>query len=253
MTYCLGIIVKEGLVAIADTRITSGSETTTSKKISLHSNEHGTIFLMTSGLRSIRDKAITYFEEVLEKEGKDYTKMYNVVNAFGSQLRRVSAEDKAALAESGLSFNLFTIVGGKLKDDKIHKLYLLSPEGNWIEIGTATPFAIIGNSGYGKPILNRVLDYESSIRFALKTGYLSFDSTRVSANDVGFPIDVVIYKSETGEIIEKRYEESELQEISSQWNESLDKVIKDIPENWIDELNSLSEDRDHQMFISTQQ
>ena len=253
MTYCLGIIVKEGLVAIADTRITSGSETTTSKKISLHSNDHGTVFLMTSGLRSIRDKALTYFEEVLETEGKNYTKMYNVVNAFGSQLRRVAVEDKLALADAGLSFNLFTIVGGKLNDDKEHKLYLLYPEGNWIEIGTATPFTIIGNSGYGKPILNRVLTYESSIRFALKTGFLSFDSTRVSANDVGYPIDVIIYKSETGEIIEKRYEESELQDISSKWKDSLSKIIKEIPENWIDEINALSENKDHQEFISAQQ
>lgn len=253
MTYCLGIIVKEGLVALADTRITSGSETTTSKKISLHSNEHGTVFLMTSGLRSIRDKALTYFEEVLEREGKNYTKMYNVVNAFGSQLRRVAEEDKAALSASGLSFNLFTIVGGKLSDDKEHKLYLLYPEGNWIEIGVATPFAIIGNSGYGKPILNRVLNFNSSIRFALKTGFLSFDSTRVSANDVGFPLDVVIYKSETGELIEKRYEESDLQDISSKWGDSLSKIIKEIPEDWIDEINVLSENADQQMFISTQQ
>ena len=202
MTYCLGIRVRRGLVAIADTRITSGTETTTAKKVSIHSNEHGTIFLMTSGLRSIRDKAVTYFEEILETEGHEYDKMYNVVNSFGRQLRRVAKEDKAPLAESGLSFNLFTIVGGKLAQDKTHKMYLLYPEGNWIEIGEATPFTIIGNSGYGKPFLNRTLNYESSIRFALKTGFLSFDSTRVSANDVGYPIDVVIYK-DTGEMIEK--------------------------------------------------
>ena len=75
MTYCLGIKVKEGIVGIADTRITSGSETTTSKKISLHSSEAGTVFLMTSGLRSIRDKAVTYFEEMLELEEHKFEKM----------------------------------------------------------------------------------------------------------------------------------------------------------------------------------
>jgi len=253
MTYCLGIRVKEGLVAIADTRITSGTETTTAKKISLHSNQHGSLFLMTSGLRSIRDKAIAYFEEVLETEGPEYTKMYNVVNAFGSQLRRVAAEDKDPLAASGLSFNLYTIVGGKLAQDKEHKLYLLYPEGNWIEIGTGAPFTIIGNSGYGKPILNRTITYESSIRFALKTGFLSFDSTRVSANDVGFPIDVVIYKPETGEMIEKRYEESELKDISSKWGSALSSIIREIPEDWIDEINELSEHSKQEQFISPQQ
>jgi len=251
MTYCLGIRVRRGLVAIADTRITSGTETTTAKKVSIHSNEHGTIFLMTSGLRSIRDKAVTYFEEILETEGHKYDKMYNVVNAFGRQLRRVAAEDKIALAESGLSFNLFTIVGGKLAADKEHKMYLLYPEGNWIEIGEATPFTIIGNSGYGKPVLNRTLNYESSIRFALKTGFLSFDSTRVSANDVGFPIDVVIYK-DTGEMIEKRYEEEDLIEISNVWGTRLSEIIKEVPEDWIDDINDLSENQS-QEFISMEQ
>ena len=239
MTYCLGMRVKSGLVAIADTRITSGNETTTAKKISMHSYEHGTIFIMTSGLRSIRDKAVTYFDEVLDEFGHTYNKMYNVVNAFGAQLRRVSDEDKSSLADSGLTFNLFTIVGGKLDQDKEPKLYLLYPEGNWIEIGTASPFTIIGNSGYGKPILNRALKYDSSLRFALKTGFLSFDSTRVSANDVGYPLDVVIYNNETGDIIEKRYEEKDLKHISEVWDQRLSEIIKEIPEEWIDELNQL--------------
>ncbi len=254
MTYCLGIRVKTGLVALADTRITSGNETTTAKKISMHTYEHGTIFLMTSGLRSIRDKAVTYFEEILEEFGHTYNKMYNVVNSFGAQLRRVAEEDKASLTASGLSFNLYTIVGGKLDQDKEPKLYLLYPEGNWIEIGTASPFTIIGNSGYGKPILNRTLNYDSSLRFALKTGFLSFDSTRVSTNDVGYPIDVVIYNNETGAITEKRYEEDELKHISDVWGRRLSDVIREIPEEWIDELNELQKSSGNpKPIISAQQ
>lgn len=253
MTYCLGIRVREGLVALADTRITSGTETTTAKKISLHKTDHGTVFLMTSGLRSIRDKAVIYFEEVLRDGEQNFDRMYNVANAFGTQLRRVAIEDKEALSESGLQFNLFTIVGGRLSHDKEPKLFLLYPEGNWIEIGTAAPFTIIGNSGYGKPILNRTLTYESSLRFALKTGFLSFDSTRVSANDVGFPIDVVILKEETGEIIEKRFEEKDLQDISRLWGDKLRSIIREIPEQWIDEINTLSNNKHDEMFISLQQ
>jgi putative proteasome-type protease len=236
MTYCLGIKVKEGLIALADTRITSGSETTTAKKISIHSRGDNNLFLMTSGLRSIRDKAVTYFEEVLENESLEFDKTYKAVNAFGEQLRRVAAEDKQALVESGLYFNLFTIVGGKLSHDKEHKLYLLYPEGNWIEIGEATPFAIIGNSGYGKPILNRAVTYESSLRFALKTGFLSFDSTRVSANDVGYPIDVVLYKEDTHQMVEHRYHEDTTGVIAEQWGERLKELIKEIPDDWTDEL-----------------
>ncbi len=242
MTYCLGIKVKGGLVAIADTRITSGTETTTAKKISIHQQGANSLFLMTSGLRSIRDKAVTYFEEVLEDRHHDYDRMYKVVNAFGEQLRRVATEDKQALAESGLFFNLFSIVGGKLAKDQEHKLYMLYPEGNWIEIGEATPFTIIGNSGYGKPILNRVLTYDSSIQYALKTGFLSFDSTRVSANDVGYPIDVVVFHQEQGQMIERRFDEDDTGAIGEMWAEQLKATVHSIPDDWTNQLMAVEEE-----------
>ncbi len=234
MTYCLGIKVRKGLVAIADTRITSGSETTMAKKISIHKQGNSSLFLMTSGLRSVRDKAVTYFEETLEEKGEHFDKLFKAVNAFGEQLRRVAKEDRAALTAAGLSFNLYTIVGGRLERDKEHKLYLLYPEGNWIEIGEATPFTIIGNSGYGNPILKRTLGYDSPLNFALKTGLLSFDSTRVSANDVGYPIDVVIYHQDTGFLHEARFEEEDTGFIAESWNEQLKHAIQKIPDDWID-------------------
>ncbi len=233
MTYCLGIKLKSGLVAIADTRITSGTEATTAKKISIHNDEGHSLFLMTSGLRSVRDKAVTYFEEVLETPGLKFNKLYKAVNAFGEQLRRVAEEDKASLEKAGLYFNLFTIVGGQLKDDDEHKLYLLYPEGNWVEIGESTPFVIIGNSGYGKPILNRTLTYETSMSIALKTGFLSFDSTRVSANDVDFPIDVVLYKRNSFNMVEHRFEKEDLAKVSDYWAQELQVALQNIPEEWM--------------------
>ena len=75
MTYCLGVKVKEGLLAIADTRITSGTETTSAKKLSVHESGKNKLFLMTSGLRSIRDKAVTYFDELLENPDWHFDKM----------------------------------------------------------------------------------------------------------------------------------------------------------------------------------
>ncbi len=236
MTFCLGIKVRSGLVALADTRITSGTNTTTSKKITTHQIGNNSMFLMTSGLRSVRDKALTYFEEALDEKDFSYNKLYKAVNAFGDQLRRVAKEDKEALQQAGLYFNLHTIVGGQLADDATHKLFLLYPEGNWIEIGEATPFAIIGNTGFGQPILNRALTFESSLRFSLKTGFLSFDSTRVSASDVGYPLDIVIYKQDSFEMIEQRFSYEELQNISSEWSEMLQEAVTKLPENWMDHL-----------------
>src|SRR5690606_24387838 len=165
------------------TRITSGTETTVKKKLYLQQRDKYSLFIMTSGLRSVRDKAILYFKERIE-EGVEHNKLYKAVNEFGEQVKRVAREDKAALEHAGFRFSLNTIIGGQLKDDEEHKLFLLYPEGNWVELGEGAPFVIIGNSGHGKPILNRTINSDSTLAEALKAGFLSFDSTRVSANDV---------------------------------------------------------------------
>ncbi len=233
MTYCLGIKVESGLVALADTRITSGSSTTTGRKIYTSQHEGRSLFLMTSGLRSVRDKALTYFREAYEHNFGQYDKVYQAANLFGDQIKRVAVEDKEQLTRSGLAFNLHTIIGGQFHEDEEHKLYLLYPEGNWIEIGVGSPFMIIGNEGYGKPVLNRTITYQSSMEFALKTGFLSFDSTRVSANDVGYPIDVMLYPKNSFSMAEQRFEEHELRNISLQWGSKLEDAINTIPGDWM--------------------
>lgn len=242
MTYCLGIKVKEGLVAIADTRITSGTDTSIKVKIITEQKEKYSLFIMTSGLRSIRDKAIVYFRELIERD--EYDKVYKAVNAFGEQVRRVAEEDKEYLEKSGFKFDLNTIIGGQLKDDEEHKLFLLYPEGNWVELGQGAPFVVVGNSGHGKAILNRTLNENSSMRLALKTGFLAFDSTRVSSNNVDFPIDVVLYEKDSFYIAEHRYEKKDLENVSAQWAEELKTALKNLPEEWMDvTFNKLSNNK----------
>jgi putative proteasome-type protease len=187
---------------------------------------------MTSGLRSVRDKAILYFKELLEHE--EYDKMYKAVNAFGQQVRRVADEDKEFLERSSFKFDLNTIIGGQLKGDEEHKLFLLYPEGNWVELGQGAPFVIIGNSGHGKTILNRTVSESSDMQLALKAGFLSFDSTRVSSNNVDFPIDVVLYKKDSFSMAEQMYEKQDLQKISEQWDEELKTALGRIPNEWME-------------------
>src|SRR6186713_2538157 len=209
MTYCLGVKVREGLVAVSDTRISAGTSTTIKKKIFVSQSDKSSLFIMTSGLRSVRDKAVHYFQELVE-EGVHYDKLYKAVNAFGEQIKRVYNEDNEALAKAGYRFNLNAIVGGQLRNDEEHKLFLLYSEGNWVELDEGSPYAIIGNTGQGKAILNRIINVDTTLRQALKAGYLSFDSTRVSSNDVEFPIDVVIYKRDSFMMMEHRYEYLEM-------------------------------------------
>jgi putative proteasome-type protease len=189
---------------------------------------------MTSGLRSVRDKAITYFKEVLEERDTSFDKLYKAVNALGQQVRRVAEEDRPALSNAGLIFNLFAIVGGQLERDSEHKLFLLYPEGNWVEVGDGSPFIIIGNSGYGKPLLYRSLKFDSSMQDALKIGFLSFDSTRVSSNDVDYPIDVVLYEKDSFQLVEHRFEKDDLDYVGKQWSALLSNSVQKLSLEWMD-------------------
>lgn len=236
MTFCLGMKVEEGLVAIADTRITSGNDYTTARKVKVYQKDRHSMFIMTSGLRAVRDKAVTYFEEVIEEKDENFDRLYKAVNALAEQIRRVAGEDRAALEESELRFDISCLVGGQLERDTEHKLYLLYPQGNWVEITPGTPYNIIGESGYGKPILVRTLDYQDSLRYALKVGCLAFDSTRISASDVDYPIDVVVYARGTYEIVEHRYSKEVLAPVSSWWQEKLRESANKLPAAWIEEV-----------------
>lgn len=229
MTFCIGIKTKHGIVGLADTRITSGSDTTTSKKLYTVNRRNHSFFIMTSGLRSVRDKAITYFGELIEKEDASFDKMYKAVNGFADQVKRVAKEDKSSLADSGLNFNLYSIIGGQLEEDKEPKLFMLYPEGNWIEIRQGTPFVIIGNTGFGNPVLRRSLKFDEPLDFALKSAFLAFDATRISANDVDYPIDTVILENDTYNIVENRFEQHELHHISEYWNNCLKEAINKLP------------------------
>ena len=236
MTFCLGVKTAQGIVGIADRRITSGSEVSSERKASTHQVNNHCLFVMTAGLRSVRDKAITYFEEVLENEDDKFDKLYKAANAFGDQIKRVATEDSHSLTNAGLRFNLSAIVGGQLQNDKEHKLFLIYPEGNWIEVTEGSPFIIIGNSGYGKPILYRNIKYHTPIEEVLKLGFLAFDSTRVSANDVDFPLDVILYEKNSFNIVEHTFDKQDLEHISYQWNALLNASVQKLPNDWIDPL-----------------
>ncbi len=245
MTFCLAMKVKDGLVGIADTRVTSGKECMTAKKMTIRQgSSHHAVFIMTSGLRSLRDKALTYFNEVIEEQDQSFNKLYKMVNAFGEQLKRVSHEDKKSLEESGLHFNLYALVAGQLEDDPEPMLYMLYPEGNWVEVGEGSPYFIIGNTGHGKPLLDRVLRHDSTMEFALKVGFLSFNATQVSANDVDYPIDVVVCPKDSFQIVEQRFERSDMHRYSLWWQERIAQSINDMPDDWVNTvLNKTIEGR----------
>ena len=234
MTFCLGINVEDGLVGIADTRISSGCESLTAKKVATYEGPGFSFFVMNSGLRSLRDKVLLYFEEAFTRQTSARERLYKVVNLYAEQVRRIAEEDRKALHESDLRFNIHALVGGQMSMDASQRLYMIYPEGNWVEIGPDTPYQIIGNSGYGKPILERSLSHTDPILYAFKLGILAFDATRLCASDVDFPIDVLLYKRGSHKMVEHRYDREELRHISRWWQERMRAAVDDLPNEWVE-------------------
>jgi putative proteasome-type protease len=256
VTFCIGIKVSDGIVALADSRIVVGTSQSTKRKLATIDHPTGTLFTMTSGLRSIRDKTLTYLAETVRdpsdtaanasgtgpenKPGDDQrsfqTRVYQVANEFGNQLRRVRAEDEASLVASGLSFNSHAIIGGRLVDDTEPQLYYVYPEGNWIESSVDVPYFMIGRTHYGKPILDRLLRYDTPLQQALLLALLAFDATRTSVTDVDGPIDVAVLPADNNKFTFRRLADADFAESTDWWSKTLRDALAAMPHRWTEGL-----------------
>jgi putative proteasome-type protease len=241
MTFCLGIRVRNGLIALADTKIVKGEEKLTKSKISLTSSGGRNWWLMTSGLRSVRDKTVTYLEHKLQNDHAPSENLFAIANLFGEQLRRVRAEDELALQGGNLQFNLHAIIGGQLERDATTKMYYIYPEGNWIECNEDSPYFIIGRTHYAKPILDRLLRFDTDIKHAAALAFLGFDATRACVTDVGYPIDMVLHQSPNN-LIHQRFEATDLIQVSQWWNQTLSNALQQFPMDCFQRLFSCPND-----------
>jgi len=228
MTFCVAIKSKTGVVALSDTRISSGLGVSTSKKIQTFQNGSNSFFIMSSGLRSIRDKVIHIFEDDLPGQAPD--KLYKVANLVGKAVKQVRAEDLEPLQQSKFFFDAHFIIGGQCSKDSKSSIFLIFPEGNWVEASDESPYTVIGNTGFGKSILRRLLHEEITFDLAIKVAFLSFDATLKNASDVDFPIDFALYKNGTFEIQELRKTEDELKGTSVLWNKKLVDAANELPD-----------------------
>lgn len=243
MTFCLGISVEQGLIAIADTRVVAGNECLIARKTASYQGPGFAFFVLNSGLRSLRDKVLLYFEEAFARDTAARGRLFRAVNLYAQQVRRVAAEDGAALERAELKYDIFSLIGGQMAEDSSHRLFLVYPEGNWVEIGPDTPYQIIGASGFGKPILERSLTRADSMLYAFKVGLLAFDATRLCAADVDFPMDVILYPTGSFNLVEQRYERDDLREISNWWQERMRRSVQDLPAEWVEAaFSSLTRD-----------
>lgn len=192
---------------------------------------------MTSGLRSVRDKVVARLDDQLDV-GEPPRRLHAFASDYGAALRAVREEDEASLSSSGLKFNSNAILGGRLPDDDTAALLHVYPEGNWVEATADAPYFVIGRTSYGKPILDRLLTFESSLQQAITLAYLAFDATRASANDVDFPIDVAVLAADSHRFEQQRFDIDALAHLHDDWHRHLGTALDRLDTEWADSLIS---------------
>ena len=172
---------------------------------------------------------------MIDHQTEPLGRLYKAVDLFASCVRKVDTEDRAALMSSGLTLDILCLIGGQLSEDREHRIYIVYPLGNWVEIREGTPYQIIGIGGYGKPILDRTFKFDDPTRYALKVGYLALDSTRISSSDVGPPVDVLPYGKDSFWVVHHRYAASEVGGVSAWWDGRLRQAVEELPSDWLDQ------------------
>ncbi len=232
MTFCVGIKVRQGVVALADTQIVRGSEQVSKQKLSILNHADDSLFVMTSGLRSVRDKSLIYLGEQLNQQPQPIDRLYKVVNLFGEQVRRVHQEDATSLAASGMPWDPHAIIGGRLHQDLSPQMFFVYPQGNWIESAPDSPYFIIGRTHYGKPILDRLLNFETPLRSAVALALLAFDATRTSVTDVECPIDIAVIAEGDRHARFQRFTRDEISSATHWWSQTLSQSLASLPMDW---------------------
>ena len=231
MTFCIGVRVRAGVVVLADTRVVKGSEISQKSKLSMFDVGEHDIALMTSGLRSVRDKVVARLDDRLAA-GDGHLRVHEFASAYGDALRSVREEDEAALTSGGFAFNSHAILGGRLVGDTEPSLLHVYPEGNWVEATDDAPYFVIGRTSYGKPILDRLLTVDSTLRQAVTLAYLAFDATRASATDVDFPVDVAVLGRDHQHFTQQRFHLGDLSEVHDEWHSHLRAALDELPDEW---------------------
>ncbi|NCV62763.1 MAG: peptidase [Betaproteobacteria bacterium] len=242
MTYCVGMVLNEGLVFASDSRTNAGVDhvSTFCKMTVLESPGEGVIVMLNSGNLATTQQVVSRIKQHASDSGQPLTShssMFGVAELLGRELRKTIATTlNEAPEQSDVDFSATFLVGGQLKGEA-PRLFMVYPQGNFIESTVDTPFFQIGESKYGKPILDRVIQPAISMSQAIKCALVSFDSTIKSNLSVGLPIDLAMVKS--GELrVTKRHridaDDAYFRDLRSGWSQGLRQVFGQLPDpHWL--------------------
>ncbi|WP_395823606.1 peptidase [Collimonas sp.] len=201
MTYCVALRLNSGLVFLSDSRTNAGVDhVATARKMSVFENPGERLMvLMTAGNLSISQSVKEIIGAHMNAAGKTIwsaDSMYEAAQIVGEAIRTVHESEAQALEKFGIDFNVSIIFGGQIKGERC-RLFQIYSAGNFIESHNENTYFQIGESKYGKPILDRVVTPASSLDEAAKCALISMDSTLRSNVSVGLPLDMLLYENDT--------------------------------------------------------
>jgi len=239
MTYCVGILLNEGVVFASDSRTNAGVDNFASfcKMNIFERVGDRVIVLLSSGNLAGTQAVISLLKQRGESKENDKTNiwtartLFDVATVVSDAVRAVERRDGEHLAASATPFNASFIIGGQIKGEP-PRLFRTFAEGNFIEAGADTPFFQTGEAKYGKPIIDRVISPSTNLSDAMKCVLVSFDSTMRSNLSVGMPIDVVCYERDALRIsIRHRFAPGDayFTTLSKAWSEGVRSVFRSLP------------------------
>lgn len=239
MTYCVGVLLNDGLVLASDSRTNAGVDNfaTFCKMTVLERANDRVIVLLSSGNLAGTQAVISVLKqrgEVVDGPPNLWTArtMFDVAVLVSDAVRDIERRDGPFLESGPVAFNASFILGGQLTGEP-PRLFRIYAEGNFIEAGTDTPFLQTGEAKYGKPILDRVITPATALAEATKCILVSFDSTMRSNLSVGMPIDLVCYERDSLEVrMRRRFEQSDpyFMGLSAAWRDGVRKVFRELPD-----------------------
>ena len=240
MTYCAGILVKEGLVMFADTRTNAGfDDISTYRKLHIYETPGERVLAVaTSGNLSVTQMALSILEEGLvnletgELETLAHApSMFRAAQLVGQAIRKVRHDLAPNLEEEHVESSVSLLLGGQIRGGPM-RLFMIYDAGNFIECGKDAPFLQIGEHKYGRPILVRAVKNGTELNDALKIGLISIDSTMQSNLAVGLPIDLLVVRRDALRAeLNYRIEADEpyFHELSDRWSEALRRAHIGLP------------------------
>jgi putative proteasome-type protease len=238
MTYCVGLALADGLVLLSDTRTNAGVD-----NISIFSKMHlfqipdeRFLVLLTAGNLAVSQAVVNMLHEGIESEERVET-LHTVQTPFraaqlvGEAVRRIYASDGDALQAQNVTFDVSVLLAGEIRGRGM-RMFQIYSAGNFIEATPDTPYLQIGEHKYGKPILDRIVQYDTDLMDGVKVALVSMDSTLRSNLTVGMPIDLLVYRrGALAPALRRRLTEDDsyFHMIQDRWSEALRDAYRAIP------------------------